>query len=306
MSAKKKPELLVTAKNLDEARQLIHSGADALHIGGKEYGLRLPGHFTLDQIGEATEIAHQNNKKVYVVMNALFHNEMLIGLDEYIEKLAQFQVDGIVFGDPAVLMIAKKVAPQIALHWNTETTSTNYQTVKYWAKKGVTRAILARELSLEEVIDIKKHVDIEVQVQVQGMTCIFHSKRQLVTSYLNYTGQEIKNTSQERGLFLKEHKRPDERYPVFEDPHGTHIMSAEDICMIDHLGRLIDAGIDSFKIDGILKSTDYLIKVVQYYRIAIDQYVNGNEITVTTKDIQKIQPKNRPLGTGFYFKEQYY
>ncbi|TCS83802.1 peptidase U32 family protein [Tepidibacillus fermentans] len=306
MSAKKKPELLVTAKDLDEVQRLFDSGADALHIGGKEYGLRMPGHFTLEMIGEATKIAHQNQKKIYVLMNALFHNEMLVGLEEYIQRLAQFEVDGIVFGDPAVLMIAKKVAPQIALHWNTETTSTNYQTVNYWAKKGATRAILARELSLQEVIDIKQHVDIEVQVQVHGMTCIFHSKRGLVSSYLDFTGQEQKDTSQDRGLFLREHKRPNEQYPVFEDLHGTHIMSAEDICMIDHIGKLIDAEIDSLKIEGILKSTNYLEKVVQHYRTAIDQYVTGNKVTVSSKDIEAIQPKNRPLGTGFYFKEQYY
>ncbi|WP_339063848.1 peptidase U32 family protein [Tepidibacillus marianensis] len=306
MSVKKKPELLVTAKNLEEVGQLLDSGADAIQVGSEKYALRMPGDFSLEMIDEAIKIAHDKNKKIYVVMNALFHNEMLDGLEDYISRLAQYQVDGIVFGDPAVLMAAKRIASQIGLHWNTETTSTNYQTINYWVQKGATRAILARELTLAEVIDIKKHVDIEVQVQIHGMTCIFHSRRELVSSYLGHTGKEQKETSKESGLFLREHKRPDEQYPVFEDIHGTHIMSAEDICMIDHLAPFIDEGIDSLKIDGIMHSTDYLQQVVHAYRTTIDQYVEGKESTVSQEDLAKIQPKDHPFGTGFYFKEQYY
>jgi len=306
MSDKKKPELLVTAKNVSEVKQLLDSGADAVQVGSQKYALRMPGDFSLEMIDEATKIAHEQNKKIYVVMNALFHNEMLIGLEDYLSRLAQIRVDGIVFGDPAVLMTARKVAPEIAKHWNTETTSTNYQTINYWVQKGAKRAVLARELTLAEVVDIKKHVDIEVQVQIHGMTCIFHSKRELVSSYLGHTGHEQKETSQENGLFLREHKRPDEQYPVFEDIHGTHIMSAEDICMIEYLAPFIDAGIDSLKIDGIMHSTEYVKQIVQAYRTAIDQYVEGKERTYSQEDLLKIQPKGRPFGTGFYFKEQYY
>lgn len=307
MQTIKKPELLVTAKDLDELQQLIQAGADAINIGGEAYGLRLPGDFSLEMIQQAVEIAHNQNVKIYVSMNALFHNQALIGLEDYIIKLSEIEVDAIVFGDPAVLMTVKEVAPDLALHWNTETTSTSYETANYWASKGATRAILARELSLQEVIAIKQHVNMEVQVQIHGMTCIFHSKRELVSSYLNYTGSEKKkDTSKESNLFLREHKRPDEQYPVFEDLHGTHIMSCDDICMIEHLGLFIDGGIDSLKIEGLLKTTDYLVKVTALYRKAIDEYVENKSTSVSVEEVEKLQTDQRPLTTGFYFKEQYY
>ena len=301
------PELLVTAKDIDEMKQLIDAGADAINIGGEEYGLRMPGHFTLEMIGEAIEVAHQHGVKVYVSMNALLHNENLERLESYIQTLAKHKVDAIVFGDPAVLLVASKLAPEVKLHWNTETTSTSYTTVNYWAKKGVTRAVLARELSLDEVVDIKNHVNVEIQAQVHGLTCIFHSKRTLVSSYLDHVnGQVEKDASQESGLFLREHKRPDEKYPVFEDYHGTHIMSYDEISMMEYLNLLIDAGIHSLKIEGLLLPTDYLVFLTKTYRNAIDSFLKNKVIPFNNEDISKFKKNNRPFSTGFYFKEQIY
>ncbi len=308
MDNKKKPELLVTAKNLDELLQLVHSGADAINIGGEKYGLRVAGDFSLEMIQKGVEIAHENQVKIYVSINAILHNDDLEGLEEYVRQLAAAQVDAIVFGDPAVLVTAKAVAPQLPLHWNTETTSTNFETIEYWARKGASRAILARELSLEEVIDIKQRVDVEVQAQVHGMTCIFHSKRELVSSYLLHIDEEKKeqDTSKEKNLFLREHKRPDEKYPVFEDRHGTHVMSVHDICMIDHLGAFIEAGIDSLKIEGMLHDTEYVVQVTKLYRKAIDAILNEEASDGLFAQVEKIQPKNRSLDTGFYYKELFY
>ncbi len=307
MQETRHPELLVTAKDIEEIKQLIDAGADAINIGGEEYGLRMPGNFTLEMIGQATELAHSHGVKVYVSMNALLHNDHLHQLESYIKTLAEFKVDAIVYGDPAILLTASQLAPEIKLHWNTETTSTNYTTVNYWAKKGATRAVLARELSLEEVIDVKKHVQIEVQAQIHGLTCIFHSKRTLVSSYLDHiTHQEEKKASKESNLFLREHKRPDEKYPVFEDIHGTHIMSNDEISMIEHLNLLIDAGIDSLKIEGLLLPTDYLVYLTKTYRQAIDLYLEKQEIPFNNEEIEKAQKNKRPLTTGFYFKEQIY
>jgi len=308
-----KPELLVSAKNLKEITLLIEAGADAINIGSEKYGLRMPGNFSLEMIKEAVQLAHRNNVKIYVSMNALLHNQDLEGIEDYVRNLDEFGVDAIVFGDPAVLLTVKEIAPKMALHWNTETTSTNYQTVNYWAEKGATRAVLARELTLNEVIDVKNHVNVEVQAQVHGMTCIFHSKRELITSYLDYTNtdkntnsENSKKTSIDSGLSLREHKRPDELYPVFEDYHGTHIMSFDDICMIENIGLLIDAGINSLKIEGIMKSTDYLVQVTKLYRQAINQYIETQENPSLREELEKLQIDNRPLSTGFYFKEQIY
>lgn len=308
MSIEGKPELLVTAKNLDELKKLVDSGADAVNIGGEEYGLRVAGNFSLDLIRQGIKIAHENQARVYVSMNALLHNEDLNGLSQYIQKLAEYQADAIIFGDPAVLVTAKETAPHIPLHWNTETTSTNFDTVNYWASKGIVRAILARELSLEEVIEIKRNTDVQVQAQIHGMTCIFHSKRKLVTGYLDHIGQEGTdwNAAIKEGLFLREHKRPGEEYPLFEDRHGTHVMSHYDLCMIEHLNQFIDAGIDSLKVDGILHSTEYIIQVTKLYRQAIDDAYNHQRTDQLLDKIKEIQPKNRPLDTGFYFKKLFY
>lgn len=307
MDKNKKPELLVTARNLEELELLINAGTDAIAVGNQIYGLRITGSFTLEMIKEAVELAHSKAVKIYVLMNALLHNEALDGIDEYIEELAKLNVDAIVFGDPAVLVTAKELAPKIPLHWNTETTATNYETVNYWATKGINRAILARELSLEEVTEIKKSVNIDIQVQVHGLTNIFHSKRNLVENYFEHTNNPTNmDASKERNMFLKEHQRPDESYPVFEDRHGTHVMSSNDICMIQHIDQLLKAGIDSLKIDGLMHSTQYLVKVTELYREAIDLAVNNQSTEELFKQILEIQPNNRPLTTGFYYKEQYY
>ncbi|OEF98910.1 peptidase U32 [Vulcanibacillus modesticaldus] len=304
----KKPELLITAKNLDEIKYLADSGADAFNIGGDIYGLRVAGIFTLEMIKEAVKIAKEKQKKIYVMMNAILHNDSLNGLEDYLTKLVEYDVDGIVFGDPAVFITAKEIAPDLQLHLNTETTITNAETINFWAKRGVTRAVLARELSLEEVIDIKNKVNIEIQVQVHGLTCIFHSKRSLLTNYFEHLGYNklLPQESRKKQLHLREKKRPDERYPIFEDSHGTHIMSDHDICMIEHIDKFIGAGIDSLKIEGILHSTDYLVNVTKLYRKAIDNVLSGKENGYLVEQIKKIQPKNRPLNTGFYFKEQIY
>lgn len=307
MNANKKPELLVTARDLEELELLIEAGTDAIAVGNEVYGLRITGSFTLEMIKEAVELAHSKDVKLYVLMNALLHNEALDDIDEYIEELATLNVDAIVFGDPAVLVTAKELAPNISLHWNTETTATNFETVNYWASKGIKRAILARELSLEEVLEIKENVKVEIQVQVHGLTNIFHSKRNLIENYFEHTdNQENMGVSKKRNMFLKEHQRPDENYPVFEDRHGTHVMSNHDICMIQHIDQLLSAGIDSLKIDGIMHSTEYVVKVTELYRKAIDLAVNNESTGELFEQIRELQPSNRPLTTGFYYKEQYY
>ena len=305
-----KPELLVTAKDCEEVRRLIDAGADAVFIGHQRFGLRVAGDFELDQVDEAVNIAHRKGAKVYVAVNALFHNDRLEPLAEYLTRLEQIGVDAIEFGDPAVLMTVWELGSQLKLHWHGETTSTNFETVNYWAKKGVSRAVLSRELSLENVLMIKRKTNIEIQAQVHGMTCIFHSGRRLVRNYLEHTGQEHP-TSREAGLYLKETKEEETHYPIYEDINGTHIMSNEDLCMLAHLPAFVDGNIDSLKIEGLFKTTAYLEKVVSIYRQALDTCLTNREAFENKLDgwlgeIEAIQPPQRRLGTGFYFKEQIY
>ncbi|WP_100372011.1 peptidase U32 family protein [Bacillus sp. FJAT-45037] len=308
----KKPELLVTPKDIQAVERLLHAGADALIIGEQRYGLRLPGEFTREDIQAATELAHKVGKKVYVAMNALFHNDRVGELADYIAFLRDTGVDAIVFGDPAVLMTVREVAPDMKLHWNTETTATNWFTANYWGRKGAKRAVLARELNMDSIVEIKEEAEVEIEVQVHGMTCMFQSKRTLIGNYMKFQGKNlaVERTDQSRNMLLFDEER-NAKYPIFEDENGTHIMSPNDIAIIDELEEMIDAGVDSFKIEGILKSTDYMEKVVKLYREAIDLCVDERETYEEKKDelleqVEAVQPEDRKLDTGFFFKETVY
>ncbi|NEU31589.1 U32 family peptidase [bacterium LRH843] len=308
----KKPELLVTPKDLDAIVRLFDAGADAILIGEERYGLRLAGEFGREEIKKAIDIARERKKCVYVAMNALFHNEKIDELADYVRFLQEIGVDRIVFGDPAVLMTVREVAPDMKLHWNPETTATNWFTANYWGQKGASRAVLAREVSIDEIVEIKENAEVEIEVQVHGMTCMFQSKRKLVGNYMQFQGKklEVEPRDKERNLHLYDQER-EARYPIYEDANGTHIMSPNDICIIDELEEMIDASVDSFKIDGIMKSTDYIAHVTSLYREAIDLCANDREKYEEKKDqyldmIEKIQPMYRKLDTGFFYKETVY
>ncbi|MCC3356621.1 peptidase U32 family protein [Bacillus sp. REN16] len=308
----KKPELLVTPTCIEDIEPLINAGATALIIGEQRYGLRLAGEFNREEIVKATNIAHAHDAKIYVAINAIFHNEKVNELADYVAFLQESKVDAIVFGDPAVLMTVREVAPEMKLHWNTETTATNRYTCNYWGRKGAKRAVLARELNMDAIVEIKENAEVEIEVQVHGMMCMFQSKRSLVGNYFEYQGNvmEIENRKKDKNLFLFDKER-DSKYPIFEDENGTHIMSPNDVCIIDELEDMIDAGVDSFKIEGILKTTEYLLEVTKIYRKAIDLCVENRDEYEDVKDdlleqLEELQPINRPLDTGFYFKETVY
>lgn len=308
----KKPELLVTPKCVEDIRTLAEAGADAVIIGEENFGLRLAGEFKREDLKKAIEIAHQYEVKVYVAVNAIFHNEKIEDLKDYIKFVDEIKADAIVFGDPAVLLFVREVAPTMKLHWNTETTATNWFTCNYWGTKGAKRAVLARELNMDAVIDIKENADVEIEVQVHGMTAMFQSKRTLIGNYYEFQGKKmaVENRSKHDNMFLFDKERGN-KYPIFEDKNGTHIMSPADICLIDELADMIDAEIDCFKIDGILKSSEYIVEVTRKYRQAIDLCVEDRDQYEEQKqqfyeEIEKIQPVNRPLDTGFFFKETVY
>ncbi|MGM0828455.1 MAG: peptidase U32 family protein [Bacillota bacterium] len=308
----KKPELLVTPVSVSDIETLALAGADAFMIGEQRYGLRLAGEFSRKDVAEAIKAAHKHGKKVYVAMNALFHNDKISELDDYIAFLQEAGADAVVFGDPAVLMAAREVAPDMLLHWNTETTATNWYTCNYWGRKGAKRAVLARELSMDTIVEMKENAEVEIEVQVHGMTCMFQSKRSLLGNYFEYRGKamEIENRKEQRNMFLHDEERHN-KYPIYEDENGTHIMSPNDMCIVDELGEMIEAGIDSFKIDGVQKSSDYILEVTKLYRKAIDLYVEDEVQYDEQKDefleeAKSLQPENRPLDTGFFFKETVY
>lgn len=294
-------ELLVTPKSLNHMKTLIELGADAFVIGEQKFGLRLPGEFNREDVRKAVNLAHEYDKKVYVAVNGIFHNYHLNALENYIEFLHEIRVDRIIFGDPAVVMYVKKQNNPIPLNWDAETIVTNYFQCNYWGEKGAKRAVLARELNLDEILNIKKHAKVEIEVQVHGMTCMFQSKRMLLGNYYTFQDRQMKiqRSENEQDLLLYDEER-ENKYPVFEDYNGTHIMSPNDICLIEELEPFFEANIDSFKIDGILHSESYINTVTAQYREAIDLYHEDPEAYEDEKfmlidPIEEIQPEHRPF-----------
>ncbi|MGG3456570.1 putative protease YhbU precursor [compost metagenome] len=309
----KKPELLVPAGSLEELKRYFAAGADAAIIGEAKYGMRLPGEMTTRDIAAAVQVAREYGAKIYVSLNNLMTNALLDGLSDYVKQVAECGVDAIEFGDPSVLQTVRKVAPQLKLHWNAEMTSTNYATANYWGSKGASRVVLARELNMDEITAMPPSLNIEAEVQVHGMTNIYHSKRSLVQSYMTHQGRPVAPGSDlglNRGLFLVEAERPDEKFPIFEDANGTHIMSSDDICILEDLHMLMASGVDSFKIETMLKSAAYNEIVITSYRKAIEAYFSdpeGYEFDESWMDaIREVQDPERELTFGFFYKEQVY
>ena len=308
-----KPELLLTPQSVEHVAALLDAGADAFVIGEQKFGLRLAGEFTVAQVEEATKLIHAADKKVYVAVNALFHNDRLDALDEYLKEMQRIGVDALIFGDPAVIVAVRELGITIPLHWNPETTATNYFQVNYWGERGSKRAVLARELSVDEVIEIKENTKHEIEVQVHGMTCMFQSKRSLLGNYFLYRDEamQIENRKENKNMFLHDKERKN-KYPIYEDLNGTHIFSPNDMCIIEELNELFEAGIDSLKIDGVLHSFDYVVTVTNLYRQAIDTYFEQGEDayddikSALFEQVEAIQPALRPLDTGFIFKETVY
>lgn len=307
------PELLATAGSVKELEHLLLAGADAIIVGEQKYSMRMPGEMMLANIKAGIKIVRHYNAKLYVAVNNIMHNEHITALPVYLQQLEALGVDAITYGDPAVLMIAKTATPTLRLQWDAEMTATNYRTAQYWQKRGASRIVAARELNLEQVVEMKQQLpNMEVQVQIHGMTNIYHSKRYLVHHYMHYLSKKEGTYGVGMGqkLVLVEHERQNEKLPIFEDSNGTHIMSADDICFIEDLKPLLDARIDSFKIEGILHSTTYNETVIRVYREAIDAYkVDPHNYTVQDEWLQcirAVQDPERELSFGFFYKEQTY
>ncbi|HCN61434.1 MULTISPECIES: peptidase U32 family protein [Mammaliicoccus] len=305
-------ELLVTPKSVQHIEKLIELGADAFVIGEEKFGLRLAGEFKEPELREAIELIHAHGKKAYVAVNGIFHNEHIKDLEAYIDLLHELKADRIIFGDPAVVMSMKHRENPIPLNWSAETIVTNHFQCNYWGDRGSSRAVLARELSIDEVLEIKEKSNVEIEVQVHGMTCMFQSKRKLLGNYFMYQDQvmKIENRNENKDMLLYDEERSN-KYPIYEDGNGTHIMSPNDICLIEDLEDLLTAQIDSFKIDGVLQSEEYINIVTEQYRQAIDLFNEDPELYEDEKfmllePIEEVQKDHRPMDQGFMFKQTVY
>ncbi len=305
----RKPELLIPAGSLDVLKTAVIYGADAVYLGGEAFGLRAKAkNFTNEEIKEGIAFAHERGVKVYITANILAHNRDLAGVEEYFEELKDIQPDALIISDPGVFAIARRVLPQMELHISTQANNTNYGTYLFWYGLGAKRVVSARELSLEEIKEIRAHIpeDMEIESFIHGAMCISYSGRCLLSNY--FTGRDANQGACTHPCRWKyavvEETRPGEYMPVYENDRGTFIFNSKDLCMIGHVPEMIGAGIDSFKIEGRMKTALYVATVARTYRRAIDDYLKSPEeyrknLEWYREEIGKCT--YREFTTGFYF-----
>ena len=271
----RRPELLVPAGSLEVLKIAVIYGADAVYIGGESFGLRAKAkNFTLEEMEQGIAFAHAHQAKVYVTANIFAHNGDLAGVREYFEKLREIKPDALIVSDPGVFKIARQVCPQIEVHISTQANNTNYESLLFWHELGAKRVVCARELSLAEIGDMRRMIPdtLEIEAFVHGAMCISYSGRCILSNY--FTGRDANQgacTHPCRWQYaVVEEKRPGEYLPVYENERGTYIFNSKDLCMIEHIPDLIRAGIDSFKIEGRMKTALYIATVARTYRRAID------------------------------------
>lgn len=304
-----KPELMIPAKNPEVLRAAIRYGADAVYIGGDVFGLRAKAdNFSYEEMKESVEYAHARNKKVYVTVNILAHNEDLKELDPYLLQLEEIKPDGLIIADPAVFMRAGELCPDIERHISTQANNTNYGTFLFWHKLGATRVVTARELSLKEIREIRDNIpeDMEIETFIHGAMCISYSGRCLLSNY--FVGKDANHgecTHPCRWSYsVMEESRPGEYLPVYENERGTYIFNSRDLCMVDHIPEMVEAGIDSFKIEGRMKNALYVANAARTYRIAIDEYFEDPDKYESRKDWYREAISDctyRQFTTGFFF-----
>lgn len=305
----KKPELLIPASSLEVLKTAVTFGADAVYIGGEVFSLRAKSkNFSMEDMKEGIEFAHAHGTRVFVTANILAHNGDLDGVEAYFKELKEIGPDALIISDPGVFQIAREICPEIETHISTQANNTNYRTYNFWHGLGAKRVVSARELSIDEIRDLRAHIpeDLEIETFVHGAMCISYSGRCLLSSY--FTGRDANQgacTHPCRWKYaIMEETRPGEYLPVYENERGTYIFNSKDLCMIEHIPELVEAGVDSFKIEGRMKTALYVAVVTRTYRQAIDDYFESPELYQSRMDYYKEEIAKctyRQFTTGFFF-----
>lgn len=305
----KKPELLIPASSLEVLKTAVIFGADAVYIGGEAFGLRAKAkNFTKEEMIEGIAFAHEHGVRVHVTANILAHNSDLEGAERYFKELKEMKPDALIIADPGMFTLAKEICPEIDIHISTQANNTNYMTYRFWYEQGAKRVVSARELSLREIKEIRDKIpqDMEIESFIHGAMCISYSGRCLLSSY--FTGRDANHGACTHPCRWKyavvEEKRPGEYLPVYENERGTYIFNSKDLCMIEHIPEMIEAGIDSFKIEGRMKTALYVATVARTYRRAIDDCLESKEKYAANMDwyLEEIAKCTyRQFTTGFYF-----
>lgn len=304
----KKPELLAPAGNLEKMKMAVLYGADAVYLGGKAFGLRaFGGNFTYEELKEAVDFAHARGKKVYVTVNIFPHNSDMEKLPDYLRYLQEINVDALLVADLGVFMLCRKLIPDMELHISTQANNTNWATVNAWKELGAKRVVLAREMSLNEIREIREKCDVDLEMFMHGAMCISYSGRCLLSNY--FTGRDSNRGSCAQSCRWKyalvEETRPGKYFPIEEDDRGTYIMNSKDMCLMPHIKDVIESGVDSLKIEGRMKSVHYAASVTKAYRLAIDSYFADPENFTVKKEwmdeLEKVS--HRAYTTGFYYHQ---
>ena len=279
---RKKPELLVPASSLEVLKTAVIFGADAVYIGGEAFGLRAKAkNFTMEEMAKGIAFAHDHGVRVHVTANILAHNYDLEGARKYFRELKELGPDALIIADPGMFMLAREICPETEIHVSTQANNTNYMTYQFWYNQGAKRVVSARELSLQEIKQIRERIPEEMEIEsfIHGAMCISYSGRCLLSNY--FTGRDANHGACTHPCRWKyavvEETRPGEYLPVYENERGTYIFNSKDLCMIEHIPELIDAGIDSFKIEGRMKTALYVATAARTYRRAIDDYFASEE-----------------------------
>lgn len=305
----KKPELLVPASSLEVLKTAVLFGADAVYIGGEAFGLRAKAkNFSLEEMKQGIEFAHLHGVKVHVTANILAHNADLPGAEKYFYELKELKPDALIIADPGMFTLAREICPEIDIHISTQANNTNYETFLFWYRLGAKRVVCARELSLEEIRQIREKIpeDMEIESFIHGAMCISYSGRCLLSNY--FTGRDANHGACTHPCRWKyavvEETRPGEYLPVYENERGTYIFNSKDLCMIEYIPEMIYAGINSFKIEGRMKTALYVAAVARTYRKAIDDYLESEEKYRENMDWYRAEIAKctyRQFTTGFYF-----
>jgi putative protease len=301
-----KTELLAPAGDLEKLKVAVLYGADAVYLGGRHFGLRAgAGNFDDSDLAEGVKFAHEHGVRVYVTVNIFAHNRDLEHLPGYLDMICEAGADAVIVSDPGVVELIRRLHPALPVHLSTQSNTTNWAAAQFWEEFGVRRIVLARELSLEEIREIREHVGLELEIFIHGAMCISYSGRCLLSSYL--TGRDANRGDCAQSCRWKyalvEEKRPGQYFPIEEDDRGSYIIGSKDLCLIEHIPELISAGVGSFKIEGRMKSVNYVAGVVKAYREAIDAYQGDPENyhvePAWREEIGKVS--HREYTTGFLF-----
>lgn len=303
-----KPELLAPGGSLEKLKIAILYGADAVYVGGEAFSLRVAAeNFSFEEMEEGLRFAHDRGKKVYLTANILPHNSDIDEFREYIKKIATMGFDACLVADPGMMEIIKELAPNLPIHISTQANNVNYKSAEFWYNQGAKRVVLAREMSMDEIREIRERTpeDLELEAFVHGAMCVSYSGRCLLSNYL--TSRDANQGACAHpcrwNYTLMEETRPGEYMPVYENERGTFIFNSKDLCMIEHIPEIIKSGITSLKLEGRVKTSYYVATVVKAYREEIDRYLaDPDGYVFDKKQIDELcKVSHRPYSTGFYF-----